>query len=733
MEVIKGTLERITWQDKASGRVIGKLRVDKTRQLITVLGVMIGASVGSVLSLTGEWTNHPNYGKQFKVVKCKNEVPATVEGIEKYLGSGLIKGIGPVNARNIVKKFGINTLHILDNEPHRLAEVPGIAEKRIEMIKEAWASQREIKNIMIFLQGHGVTPNLATKIYKKYGTDSINTVKENPYRLADEMWGVGFKTADKIALKMGYKTDSYARCRSGMLYVLKEMADKEGHCFATREELLERSAKLLGVTRDKLTAYVDDMLKEGSLIEGNENSLYLPVYFHSELGVAKRIKQITRRKSKFRMERVDQLIDKLQTKNNIIYDDIQRQAIKTAINSKFMVLTGGPGTGKTTTSLSIIEAFEQMGARILLVAPTGRAAKRLSETTGREAMTIHRALEYNPQNGYQRNEQNPLRCDVILVDESSMIDIMLMYSLLKAIPDNCVVILVGDVDQLPSVGAGNVLKDIIDSGVVDVVKLTRIFRQAQNSMIVTNAHKINKGQIPSFNTDLDSDYIFMQEEDNEEIVNNITFLCKDYLPSKYGYDPFDDIQVLTPMQKGLAGAMNLNKVLQDVLNPQKLRVKFYDTEFRLNDKVMQIKNNYDKNVFNGDIGRVVHIDLEEQKVSIKFDGNIVEYDVSELDEVVLAYATTVHKSQGSEYKAVVMPITTQHYILLQRNLLYTGVTRAKELMIPIGMKRAMAMAVKNDKIRSRNSMLAKTLRQLSVVPVTPLEEWMQQQVAGGSK
>jgi exodeoxyribonuclease V alpha subunit len=709
MESLSGVVERITYINEENGFSVIKIRSRGYPELVTVVGNMPMVNVGSVINLKGEWKVDSRFGKQFKAEDCFETVPTTIAGIEKYLGSGLIKGIGPVYAKKIVKEFKEDTIRIIEEETDRLIEVDGIGVKRVEMIKKAWQEQKEIKNVMLFLQSYGVSTSYAVKIYKTYGNESIKLVQENPYRLADDIWGIGFKTADRIASKMGFAPDSFERCRAGIIYILNQLAG-EGHCYGTLEQLIEKGQENLEVKEEKIVEVISRMIQDKTIIQDEGNAYYLPPFYYSELGVAQKIKALIQKTTKFMAFPVDKVIEEIQRENNIRYDEVQKEGIKTAVASKFMVLTGGPGTGKTTTTLAIIKAFEKMYARVLLAAPTGRAAKRLSEATGMEAKTIHRLLEFKPPNGYQKNSENPLDCDCLIVDETSMVDIILMYNLLKAVPEDAVVILVGDIDQLPSVGPGNVLRDIIDSGIVSTVRLTRIFRQAQGSKIITNAHRINKGEFPELRSGKSGDFFFMEAEELPQIVEQIKSLCKKRLPGYYQVDPINDIQVLTPMQRGEVGARNLNEVLQEALNPSTTYILNGGVKYKLNDKVMQIKNNYDKNVFNGDIGRIVHIDLEDKLVKIIFDDHEVEYEASELDEVVLAYATTVHKSQGSEYKIVVAPLVTQHYMMLQRNLLYTCVTRAKKIFVLIGTKKAIAMAVRNNKVTQRNTMLKERLQ-----------------------
>ena len=706
MEDISGVVERITFENEDNGFSVIKIKSKGYADLVTVVGSLAAVNVGSIIRLKGEWKMDSKFGKQFAAQDYRETLPATVAGIQKYLGSGLIKGIGPVYAKRIVQHFQEDTLRVLEEEADYLVKVAGIGQKRVDMIKKAWQEQKEIKNVMLFLQSNGVTTAFAVKIYKTYGNDSIEIVKTNPYRLADDIWGIGFKTADKIALQMGFDKNSFERCRSGIVYVLNELSN-DGHCYGTREQLLEEAEKILELEKTLVDSTLNRMIEEKTVILDEGDSIFLLPFYHSELGIAKRMKAILAADTLYPMTNVDSIVETIQKEYGISYDEVQKDAVKTAAASKFMVLTGGPGTGKTTTTLAIIKVFQLLGARVLLAAPTGRAAKRMSETTGLEAKTIHRLLEYKPPEGYKKNAEYPLECDVLIIDETSMVDTILMYNLLKAVSNETVVILVGDVDQLPSVGAGNVLNDIIDSGIVNVVKLTRIFRQAQGSAIITNAHKINKGDFPELKGN--SDFFFIEEDEPTKVAQTIKELCTKRLPSFYKVDSINDIQVLCPMQRGETGAANLNVVLQAALNSSNVSIKYGGTVYRLGDKIMQIKNNYDKNVFNGDIGSISKIDIEERTLVLNFDGNEVDYDVTELDEVVLAYATTIHKSQGSEYQIVVAPLTMQHYVMLQRNLLYTCVTRARKVFVLVGTKKAVAMAVRNNKTSKRNTRLMERL------------------------
>lgn len=712
MEHLRCVVERITYQNAENGYTVLKCRVKNYHDLVTVVGVMPDTHAGSVLSLDGFWKMDAKYGRQFSVEHFEETLPATVYGIEKYLGSGLVKGVGPKFAKRIVEKFGEDTLDVIEECPEKLLKVPGIGKIRVERIRTSWQEQKEIKNIMLFLQSHEVSTFHATKIFKTYGSESIEIVKENPYRLADDIWGIGFKTADSIAQKMGIDKKRFVRLRSGIFYTLNKLAES-GHCYADRRQLLEKAQQLLEVDEPEIQITLDEMLRTNDVIrdmnlEHAEEAVYLPPYFFSETGCAKRLFRLMSMNRKISMN-PDEIMARVVAESTITYDEIQLQAVRTAISSKVMVLTGGPGTGKTTTTLGIISAYQQAGCKILLAAPTGRAAKRMSEAVGMEAKTIHRLLEYKPPEGYQKNEENPLEGDVLILDECSMIDIMLMYNLLKAIPEQMSLILVGDIDQLPSVGAGNVLRDIIASGSIPVVRLTRIFRQAQGSRIVMNAHRINKGEAIDMRGGKDADFFFAEKESNQEVVETMIQYCKTNLPRYYHADPFEDIQVLTPMQRGECGAVNLNQVLQEAMNPTNIFLRRGGTQYRLHDKVMQIRNDYDKEVFNGDIGTVVKVNMEERELTVKFDEREVLYDVTELDELSLAYAVTIHKSQGSEYPIVVMPLTMSHFVMLQRNLLYTGVTRAKKILVLIGEKKAVFYAIKNETTTGRNTGLRQRL------------------------
>jgi len=706
MTKLRGVVEHITYQNPENGWSVMKVKVKDYKDLVTLTGSLLDVPVGSVLLCDGQWKVDARYGQQFVVESWEEVMPATIYGIEKYLGSGLVKGIGPVYAKAIVSRFGLETIDVIENDIERLLEVPRLGRKRMEKIRESWEKQKDIKEVMVFLQGYGVSTAYAAKIYRQYQKDAIKTVKENPYKLADDIWGIGFKTADGIASKMGYENNDPRRCRSGILYTLNRLAE-EGHVYAEPEQLVTAAKELLQADEEPIRKAIADMIEAKDLIADND-VLYLPPFYHAENGSAKRLTSLLSESLFSDMAAEEAVPYGNQSNNGIVYDEVQQAAIKQALESKVMVLTGGPGTGKTTTTQGIIAAFKSRGMQILLAAPTGRAAKRMTEATGMEAKTIHRLLEYNPMDGYKRNDENPLEGDALIVDECSMIDIMLFYNLMKAIPANMCLILVGDIDQLPSVGAGNVLRDIIDSQRIPVVRLTRIFRQAQTSRIVMNAHAINAGRFPNISNGKDTDFFFIKAEDAEAIPQLIVSLVRDRLSRAYSYNP-KEIQVLTPMQRGNVGAGNLNTELQNALNPSGESLTRGGYTFRRGDKVMQIRNNYDKNVFNGDIGYVNAVDTTERTLTVIYDGRLVEYDVSELDELTLAYAVTIHKSQGSEFPVVVIPVTMKHFVMLQRNLIYTGITRAKKICVLVGTTKALAYAIHNQTVSKRNTKLKERL------------------------
>ena len=642
MSKLRAVIERITYQSAENGYSILKANVKGYNDLVTLVGNMPEVTVGTVMVAEGEWKVNKQYGSQFVVSTYEEAMPATEFGIEKYLGSGLVKGIGPKYAKLIVSTFGLETFDVIEKEPKKLSDVPGIGPKRIKKIHDSWMKQLDIKDVMVFLQGNGVSTAYAAKIYKTYGKESIDKVKANPYCLADDIWGIGFKTADSIAEKMGYgKNDE-------------------------RDQLVDAGVKLLEAEKTAIESALDKMIVDEDL-KIEDEAIYLPPFYFSEVGTANKLKTLLTNRQQNMFEKEPD-ITAISKKTGITYDDLQAEAIRTAVHNKVVVLTGGPGTGKTTTEDGIIAAFKEMGLHILLAAPTGRAAKRMTEATGMEAKTIHRLLEFNPAEGYKRNDENPLEGDALIIDECSMIDIVLMNSLLKAVPSDMRLLLVGDVDQLPSVGAGNVLRDVIDSGVVPVVRLTRIFRQAQTSRIIMNAHAINEGRMPDIRNGKQSDFFFMECEEPEQIASTIVDLVSGFV-------------------------------------------------FRKGDRVLQLKNDYTKEVFNGDIGLITAVNMEDRTLTVSFDGKAVEYESTELDELSLAYATTIHKSQGSEYPIVVIPVHFTNYVMLQRNLIYTAVTRAKKVCIVIGQKRALWYAVSHVTVTQRNTKLKERL-QGKTIPMT---------------
>jgi exodeoxyribonuclease V alpha subunit len=723
LQTIQGQIERITHHNDETDFTIARVKATGYRDLVTIVGIMMAPTPGQVLRAVGEWTNHPQYGEQFKMVRYTTLVPATVAAMEKYLGSGLIKGIGPVMAKRMVKAFGQDTLDIIEDDTDRLVEVAGIGRKRIERIRTAWAEQKEIREVMLFLQGHGVSSGYAAKIYKQYGNQSIDVVKENPYRLAMDIFGIGFVTADKIAENLGFTKDSAVRAEAGILYVLSRLSD-EGHVYYPLEDLVGKCCEILEVERPVVDQGLESLAAQRRLVmeaplvtdelaPADHTAVYLTHFHVCEKGIASRLTSLTAAPVVRRTIDSEKACEWVQKELSLYLASSQIQAVRSSVDSKVLIITGGPGTGKTTIINAVLKIFGRVGLDILLAAPTGRAAKRMTEATGRDAKTIHRLLEFSPQHkGFQKNEDHPLKCDLLVIDEASMIDTVLMYHLLKAVPLHATLILVGDVNQLPSVGPGNVLQDIISSRRVPVVQLTDIFRQAKDSAIIVNAHLINRGVIPPVDSAdrTRTDYYFIEKDEPEDALGVIMELVSSRIQKAFRFDPVDDVQVLTPMNRGTVGAHNLNSELQKILNPRQDGITRGTRSFRVGDKVMQIRNNYDKEVYNGDIGRIVRIDTEHQEVRMTFDGKTVSYEYSELDEIVLAYAVSVHKSQGSEYPCVIIPLLTQHYMLLQRNLIYTAITRGKELVIVVGGKRAMAIAVKNDKTRKRFTRLDQRLR-----------------------
>lgn len=711
LEEVSGVIEKIAYKNAENDFSVIKIKSGGYKDLITLVGNVSNVSIGSVIRATGTWSMNPKFGRQFNIKICEESLPADVHGIEKYLGSGLIKGIGKSYAKAIVSVFGTETFDIIENSPQRLLEVPKLGQKKVDTIVENWNRQKDIKDLMIFLQKAGVGASYGQKIFKAYGKESIQKIKENPYRLTEEVYLIGFKIADAIAQNLGFEKDSYSRCRAGIFYILENAANSEGHCYLPKNELIERSSKMLGIDDDKLFITLDDLIINKNLIFEDESKVYLPSFYYCEIGIANKIKAIKNFPNfkKYSDEEISENIAHAEEENKISYDDSQKEAIKTAISSNFSVITGGAGVGKTTITKAIISILRHKGKKIMLAAPTGRAAKRMSEATQMESKTIHRLLEAEKGGHFIKNSENKLTGNVLIVDESSMVDLILMHNLLKAVSDSTKVILIGDVNQLPSVGPGNVLKDIINSEFVPTIKLTQIYRQASKSNIILNSHKVNKGEIPDLHVDKNSDFFFIEQNNNEKCAELIVDLCLKRLPRYYNVNPIVDIQVLTPMKKGVLGTDNLNCILQNKLNQSKFCLKRSAIEYRLGDKVMQIKNNYDKDIFNGDIGTIYSIDEKDESLEIKFDSRIIKYDISELEEVSLAYACTIHKSQGGEYPIVIIPISCSHYVMLERNLLYTGITRAKKVCIIVGETKAVTKAVETNDFKKRYTSLSQKL------------------------
>jgi len=703
-QTISGSVERVTYHNEQNGYTVLRLHVPGHGEPVTVTGNFSAISPGESLRLTGWWTTHPQYGDQFKAIDYQVTRPATIAGIQKYLGSGLIKGVGPVTAKRIVEHFGEKTLEVIESDISRLVEVKGVSRKRVEMIQKAWEEQRAIKEVMLFLQGHAVSTHFAVKIFKQYGNSSISVVEQTPYRLAAEVYGIGFKTADQIARNLGMAVDAEERLRAGLQYVLSE-ATEQGHCYLPQRELLRRAAEALGVEdQSRLLVSLEALLDEGQLkIEeaGDDAAIYLPPLWQAERSIARRLKKLIERSVRVDSKRVNSWIDRFTEKKRIELSDEQRAAVQMAAGGRVMVLTGGPGTGKTATLRVTVALFHAMRKRVLLASPTGRAAQRLSEVVGEEAKTIHRLLEFDPSKmSFKHNEESPLEADVVIVDEASMLDVILANNLLKAVHPHSQLILVGDVDQLPSVGPGTVLRDVIDSGVVPVSRLTKVFRQAAESLIIQNAHRINRGEFPYLIKpgQVRSDCYFVEAEEPEEITRLIVRTVAQSLPHRFGYDPLADIQVLTPMNRGRIGATHLNDVLQAHLNPPqagKVEMGRGNRVLRVGDKVIQKVNNYKLEVFNGDLGTIERIDLEDQSITVRLSTRSVEYDFADILELGHGFAVTVHKFQGSEYPAVVIPLHMQHFMMLSRNLLYTALTRAKQMVVMIGTTKAIGAAMHN--------------------------------------
>ena len=709
-EVLAGLVERVTFHNSDNGFCVLRAKARGHRDLVTVVGHAAIISAGEWITASGEWVNDHTHGQQFKARFLRTSAPTSIDGIEKYLGSGMIRGIGPVYAKKMVRAFGEKVFDIIEVEPDRLREVTGIGLVRAKRITDAWAEQKIIREIMVFLHSNGVGTARAVRIFKTYGVDAVQVMTENPYRLARDIRGIGFKTADAIAMKLGIEKNAMIRVRAGISYALTEAMD-DGHCGLPTEELVPLAVELLEISKELVQTALDLELSEGTVIAatvGETACVFLGGLYRAEQVIAERIVRIASGKLPWSYIDPEKALPWVERKTGLSLAESQVAAIRLALISKVLVITGGPGVGKTTIVNTILRILAAKGVNLLLCAPTGRAAKRMTEATGFEAKTIHRLLEVDPKaGGFKRNSENPLECDLLIVDETSMVDVMLMQALMKAAPDNAALLIVGDIDQLPSVGPGQILADIIASGAVPVVRLTEVFRQAAQSRIITSAHKINQGSIPDLSKpEGDSDFYFVQADDPETAVPRIIELVKTRIPQRFGLDPIRDIQVLCPMNRGGVGARSLNIELQAALNPAgERKVERFGWTFAPGDKVMQIENDYDKEVYNGDIGYVDDVDPDAGELTASFDGRAVTYGFGELDTLVPAYAATIHKSQGSEYPAVVIPVLTQHYAMLQRNLLYTGVTRGKKLVVLVGQKKAVAIAVRNVSGRRRWSKL----------------------------
>jgi len=718
MEYFEGTIEKIVFYSPDTGYTVCEFILEDG-QSMTLVGMFPPLSPGEMLKIKGKWEINPRFGQQFRVENFLPVLPASVKGIEKFLSSGLIKGIGPVLARRIIKKFGAKTINILSEKPDKLQEVEGVGAVKLKEIKKSWAEHQHIRDLIIFLQEHGVSTNLATKIYHQYGEKSFQILKTNPYQICLDIWGVGFKTADQMALKLGVSPSSSERIKAYIRYLL-EKDNEQGHIFSLQKDLEKSCFKELEVEEEKVKKVLDGLIKQKSVIAekvGTDTAIYLPFFHNAQEEVVRSIHELVSFRCLTPDFDISKTISEVEEEISLEFSSKQKIAVKECLNKKILVITGGPGTGKTTIIKAVVDIFHRWEKIVLLAAPTGRAAKRLTEATQEEAKTIHRILEFTPKLGtFRRNEKRPLNGDVLIIDEFSMVDLLLMYHLIKAVPSWMRLILVGDKDQLPSVGPGNLLRDIIESQRVEVVRLDEIFRQEKDSLIVANAHRINHGKSLIYppKGEKNADFYFIHQEDEQKVFQTIVNLCTSRIPEKFNLEPFSpEIQVISPMYRGLVGVDNLNSELQQRLNPSRDGLKFGNRMIKLQDKVMQIRNNYDKEVFNGDIGIVSLIDRQNYRVYVDFDGRVLVYEREEMDDITLAYAVSVHKSQGSEYQTVIMPLMTQHYIMLQRNLFYTALTRAKKLSVIVGSYKALYIAIKNDKPVKRNSFVREKLIEIS--------------------
>ena len=724
LEVLAGAVERVTFHGEDSGFCVLRVKARGHRELVTVVGHAAAVSAGEWITASGEWVNDRTWGPQFRSRFLKATAPTSTEGIERYLGSGMIRGIGPVYAKKLVRAFGERVFDVIESEPGRLREVGGIGPVRAERITAAWAEQKAVREIMVFLHGHGVGTARAVRIFRTYGADAVQVMSENPYRLARDIRGIGFRTADAIAMRLGIGKAAMVRLRAGVAHALTEAMD-DGHCGLPAEELRPAAAELLEAPEDLVRTAIGEELAAGNVVAdrvGETPCVFLAGLHRAEQGIADRLHRIAAGPLPWPRIDADKALPWVERRTGLDLAPSQIGAIRLALASKVLVVTGGPGVGKTTIVNAILRILAAKGARLLLCAPTGRAARRMTETSGFEARTIHRLLEVDPASGgFRRDAEHPVDCDLLVVDEASMVDVPLMHALVKAVPDRAALLIVGDIDQLPSVGPGQVLADIIGSGAVPVVRLTEVFRQAAESRIIVNAHRINAGVVPELDPpEAISDFYFVPADDPESAVPRVIELVRTRIPRRFGLDPVRDIQVLCPMNRGGVGARSLNIELQAALNPAgERRVERFGWTFARGDKVMQIENDYDKEVYNGDIGRIDDVDPELGEVTARFDGRAVAYGFGELDALVPAYATTIHKSQGSEYPAVVIPLMTQHYVMLRRNLLYTGVTRGKRLVVLVGQRKAIAIAVRAAAGRRRWSKLREWMHPAQAVASGP--------------
>jgi len=704
MEEIFGYIDSIVFAGEESGFTVARIKEPKKRDPTTIVGVLPGVQAGESIRCQGAWKLHPKHGEQFEVRSFESEAPSDLIGIQKYLESGMIKGIGPAYAERIVKKFGIETLDVIDNRPEKLLTVPGIGEKRIGQVIRCWEEQRHVREVMIFLRGHGVSPSFAQKIYRTYKDDSIKVMNENPYRIAQDIHGIGFKSADAIAQDLGIEKEAPQRIQSGVQHVLWELAS-DGHVCYPKEELSKVAEEMLEVEGPFVEEGISALKQQGVVIE-DEGKIWIKPLFLSEVGIARELARLLETPCALRQVDTPKALEWVSEKLRIELAEQQKLGVEKAMEEKVFILTGGPGTGKSTITNAILRISEKLTKKVLLAAPTGRAAKRMSEITHRKAFTIHSLLEMDfTAGGFKKGKNNPLSCELLIVDEASMIDTYLMHSLLKAVPSTARVIFVGDIDQLPSVGPGNVLRDMIDSNAIPVVRLNEIFRQAKGSDIISNAHRINRGEFPYLEGE--KDFRFVEAETPEEVEQKIVNL----LTKRLGrFDLFSGVQILCPMKRGVIGTENLNQVIQNLLNPSDAPLIRMGRRFHRGDKVMQIRNNYDKGVFNGDVGLIQEIDLSDQGIKVLFDGKQVLYDFTELDELVLAYAVSIHKYQGSECPCVVIPVHTTHFKLLHRNLLYTGVTRGKKLVVVVGTKKAIAIAARTEEVQKRHTGLTHQIK-----------------------